>query len=152
MLRASVTVRDNGLFNRIRNVVNGYTSKVAVGYFANQGNHAGRRPITLGNLAAIHEHGTSRIPARPFVAPSLRKNRGKYLKLAGKQIAPCILGRQTTSNVWHLLGAEAVKDVQDYMINGTFTPLKPATIKRKGSSKPLIDTGQLRQSITYQVK
>ena len=25
------------------------------------------------------------------------------------------------------------------------------TIKRKGSSKPLIDTGQLRQSITYRV-
>ena len=152
MLRSSVTVRDNGLFNRIRNVVNGYTSKVEVGYFANQGNHAGRRPITLGNLAAIHEHGTSRIPARPFVAPSLRKNRGKYLKLAGKQITPVILGRRTTTSVWHMLGQEEVKDVQSYMITASFVPLSPKTIKAKGLSKPLIDTGQLRQSVTYRVK
>jgi phage gpG-like protein len=30
-------------------------------------------------------------------------------------------------------------------------PLKPATIRRKGSSKPLIDTGKLRASITHRV-
>ena len=34
---------------------------------------------------------------------------------------------------------------------GSFTPNKPATIKRKGSSRPLIDTGHLRQSITSKV-
>lgn len=34
------------------------------------------------------------------------------------------------------------------MSNGkAWAPLKPSTIKRKGSSKPLIDTGQLRNSI-----
>lgn len=31
-------------------------------------------------------------------------------------------------------------------------PLKPETIKRKGSSKPLIDTGRLRNSITHKVE
>lgn len=31
-------------------------------------------------------------------------------------------------------------------------PLKPETIKRKGSSKPLIDTGKLRASITHKVE
>ncbi len=31
-------------------------------------------------------------------------------------------------------------------------PLKPATIKRKGSSKPLIDTGKLRNSIVHNVE
>jgi hypothetical protein len=46
---------------------------------------------------------------------------------------------------------QAAADVQAYMVNGKFAPLKAKTIKRKGSSKPLIDTGQLRQSITYRV-
>lgn len=31
-------------------------------------------------------------------------------------------------------------------------PLKPETIKRKGSSKPLIDTGKLRNSIVHNVE
>jgi hypothetical protein len=30
--------------------------------------------------------------------------------------------------------------------------LKQSTIDRKGSSKPLIDTGELRNSISYEVK
>jgi len=34
---------------------------------------------------------------------------------------------------------------------GEWPPLKPATIKRKGSSKPLIDTGKLRASITHKI-
>ena len=34
----------------------------------------------------------------------------------------------------------------------SWPPLKPETIKRKGSSKPLIDTGKLRASITHKVE
>ena len=33
----------------------------------------------------------------------------------------------------------------------TFAPLSPATVARKGSSKPLIDKGDLVGSVTYQV-
>jgi len=34
----------------------------------------------------------------------------------------------------------------------SWPPLKPETIKRKGSSKPLINTGKLRASITHKVE
>lgn len=34
----------------------------------------------------------------------------------------------------------------------SWPPLKPETVKRKGSSKPLIDTGRLRNSITHKVE
>lgn len=37
-------------------------------------------------------------------------------------------------------------------INGEWASNSPATIKKKGSSKPLIDTGRLRGSITYEVE
>ena len=36
-------------------------------------------------------------------------------------------------------------------IAGTFAPDAPATARRKKSSRPLIDTGLLRQSIKYKV-
>ena len=35
---------------------------------------------------------------------------------------------------------------------GPFTPNAPATVKRKGSSQPLIDTGNLRKSITFVIR
>jgi hypothetical protein len=36
--------------------------------------------------------------------------------------------------------------------SGDFAPLAPSTVKAKGSSRPLIDSGQLNQSITWVVE
>lgn len=154
MITTSVATRDNGLLSRMLNTAKRYTTKVHVGYFG-QVRHIskdGKRSITLGNLAGIHEHGTKHIPKRAFIAPALKKNRGKYLKLVGKSFLPIVRGKQTTTQTWHYIGQQAVKDVQSFMLSASFTPLKEKTIKQKGSSRPLIDTGQLRQSVTYQVK
>ena len=43
-------------------------------------------------------------------------------------------------------------DIKRKIVKGPFTPLKQATIRRKGSDKPLIDKGILRNSIRYVVK
>lgn len=154
MIITSTVRRDNGLFNRIRSIARRYTTKVEVGYLGEviHINEDGKRPITLGDLASIHEHGVGYIPKRAFVKPALKQNRLKYLRFAGRQITPVIRGRQTATRVWHLLGQEAVKDVKKYMVTAKFTALSEQTVKRKGSSRPLIDTGQLRQSVTYKIK
>ncbi|OPH36630.1 hypothetical protein [Moraxella lacunata] len=151
MIATSVVISDTKLLSRIMTTARGYTARVRVGYFGNE-RHAGKRPITLGNLAGIHEHGTRHTPKRMFVYPALKKNRGKYLKLAGGSFLPIVRGRKTTTQTWHYVGQQAVEDVQDFMVTATFTPLNEKTIKQKGSSRPLVDTGQLRQSVTYRVK
>jgi hypothetical protein len=158
MIITSTVTRDNGLLDRIRSVARRYTTKIEVGYFGNamhkpsitEGKST-PTPIALKDLAAIHELGLG-VPKRAFIAPSLKKNRVKYLKYAGKQITPVIRGKKSLNVAWQGLGLMAVADIQEYMVTASFTPLDPKTIKRKGSSKPLIDTGQLRQSITYRVK
>lgn len=156
MIITSTVRRDNGLLDRIRLVARRYTTKVEVGYFGNQmhrpsitSGSSGR--IAISDLARIHEHGLG-VPKRAFVEPALQLNKAKYLRYVGKQITPIIRRRQTMNNVWQTLGAMAVADVQKYMLTASFKPLAPATIRRKGSSKPLIDTGQMSQSITYRVK
>lgn len=156
MIIASTVTRDNGLLDRIRSVARRYTTKIEVGYFGNATHRpsitSGKsRPIALKDLAAIHELGLG-VPKRAFIEPSLKKNRKKYLVYAGKQITPVIRGNRSMNAAWQGLGMMAVADIQQYMVTASFTPLDPKTIKRKGSSKPLIDTGQLRQSITYRVK
>ena len=37
--------------------------------------------------------------------------------------------------------------VQETIKEGEFSPNAPSTIKKKGSDKPLIDTGHMRQSV-----
>ena len=156
MIITSTVTRDNGLLDRIRLVARRYTAKVSVGYFGNEQHRpsitsGSPNPITMSSLAAIHELGLG-VPKRPFIEPSLKANRKKYLAYAGRQITPIIRRRQSLNNTWQTIGLMAVADIQKYMVTAQFTPLAPATIRRKGSSKPLIDTGQIRQAITYRVK
>lgn len=156
MIVTSTVTRDNGLLNRITSVARSATSKIEVGYFGNQMHRpsitsGSTGSISIKDLAAIHELGLG-VPKRAFVGPALKKNRVKYIKYIGKQLTPIIRRRQTMSAAWQTVGIMAVADIQEYMITAKFTPLAPSTIARKGSSKPLIDTGQMRQAITYRVK
>lgn len=160
MIIASTVTRDNGLLGRIRSVARRYTTKIEVGYFGNATHKPSitegsggqeKSSISISDLAAVHELGLG-VPKRAFIGPSLKKNRVKYLKYAGKQITPIIRGKRSMNTAWQGLGLMAVADIQEYMVTAEFTALAPETIKRKGSSKPLIDTGQMRQAITYRVK
>ena len=56
------------------------------------------------------------------------------------------------TNSLHMAGVIAVRAVQDKIVAGPFAPLQPRTVARKKSSRPLIDTGQLRQSVSYVVR
>ena len=54
------------------------------------------------------------------------------------------------------IGVLILNEVNKNFVKGsndgdTWTPLQPSTIANKGSSKPLIDTGNLRASFTFQV-
>jgi hypothetical protein len=51
------------------------------------------------------------------------------------------------------LGQQMVSDVNQTVRSGAGVPppLKPATIARKGSSRPLVDTGRLLSAITWVV-
>lgn len=93
------------------------------------------------------------ILARPFVEPAINQNMGKYQKLMAREAKGILLGRDKLNQALAKAGMAMVADIQDYMVSHTgFAPLAASTIKAKGSSKPLIDTDQLRQAITYKVE
>ncbi|MDF7681191.1 hypothetical protein PT300_11600 [Enterobacteriaceae bacterium ESL0689] len=50
------------------------------------------------------------------------------------------------------MGEKLAGEVKRKIQSGIAPPLDPKTIARKGSSRPLIDTGNLLQSITYEVR
>ena len=105
-------------------------------------------------IAAVHELGApSRgIPARPFLIPTMQNNADKYVRLMAQGFKAALQDKSQADEVYEKIGLVASSDVKDYIVSGQFVPLKQSTIDRKGSSKPLLDTAELRNSISYEIK
>lgn len=132
---------------RGKDVVVGVTRATAV-------NRENPGEINNAELAAVHEFGSKdgTIPERSFIRSSMTNNRDEYVKSQAANLRKVVRGDMAFGKSLDLLGLRAAADVRDNIRRGDFEALKAATIKRKGSSAPLIDTGNLRQSITHEVR
>ena len=92
-----------------------------------------------------------RIPQRSFMRSTFDKHQRTYLKMAADQAGRVIDGKATAAQAVGLIGEKYLADIRNEINAGIPPPLKPATVRRKGSSKPLIDTGQLKGSLTVKV-
>lgn len=110
--------------------------------------------LTIAEIGAIHEFGAPRanIPERPFLHPAMREGADQIERLSKVLLFELQNGETTKDVALESLGLLGVRLVQEKIREGEFVPLKPATIARKGSSKPLIDTGQMIQSVTFQIE
>lgn len=125
---------------------------VKVGVFDTGAREGG---VSNALLAAIHEFGSPsrNIPETRFLRGTVEQHQAKYIQMEKALFARVTNGKLTARQALELLGQQAVADVKARVVSQTGMPsLKPETIRRKGSSKRLIDTGQLLNSITYQVQ
>ena len=95
-----------------------------------------------------------RIPPRPFLAVTIDTNKAKIFNLKKKLGAQLLAGQITPDKALNILGA-AVTGMVKQTLSGSFfqqnVPNALSTIKIKGSSKPLINHGIMRNSTTWQV-
>lgn len=110
--------------------------------------------ITNAELGIIHEWGAPEkgIPERSFMRSTMSEERENLGRLGKVQIAECLEGNTSPHDVFATIGAYLQGKIVDKITDGEFKPNNENTVKRKGSSKPLIDTGQLRGAITYEVR
>ena len=101
--------------------------------------------------AAINEYGTSKIPQRPFMRTSAIRHGKSWGSKSAKAVQSVMKG-MPISQVTELVGMQMKSDISSTLTNGPWTPNSVVTIAKKGSSRPLIDTGELRASITYKVE
>lgn len=120
---------------------------VYVGYPASAGGEMVMR-------ASVHQFGSieRNIPPRPFLSEGVKNGEERYKDIAKRRMSPVLLGKVSVEDYHKLVGTTATAEVKKYIREGDFAPLSPMTIKRKGSSKPLIDTGQMRNTVTYEVR
>ena len=112
--------------------------------------------MTLASVAVIQEFGSTenKIPARPFIRNTAKENKAKYAKLGRVFARKVMRGDKTPKAALSLIGLEAAKDIIK-KIQSIWTPAnKPSTIAKKTRAgkigdKPLVDTGKLKQSVSY---
>lgn len=134
---------------------------VQVGVLSDKGGsepHDGdtKDPITLVELAAIHEFGAPEagIPERSFLRSTFIDKRAQLEEFVAKLTQAVYKGRVAPQQALGLLGEWASSQVRATIKSGPHIPppLKPATVARKGSTRPLVDTSQLANSVTYLVR
>lgn len=117
-------------------------------------NTEGGKPITLVELATIHEFGTANIPERSFIRTTLLINKAAELEEMQVKLARAIVMKgMDPLRALNILGSWAASQIKNGITSeeiGAF-PLAESTIARKGSSKPLVDTGLLKNAISYEV-
>ena len=124
---------------------------VEVGFFETAKYQNG---VPVAAVAAWNEFGVSQeakkilgaIPSRPFFREAIRNNKDKVKKILAD--ADVLADKNVLEKVGEHMKGEITKSI----VSGDWAPNAPYTVEEKGSSKPLIDTGLLRQSVHYEVR
>ncbi len=146
-----MTVRDidHGAKDLLRRVKSPVTIRVGViGEEASESHQGG--DDTVADIATKHELGIG-VPERSFIrdwADESERDNRKLLRRIPRAITRGTSVRQAAEQVGHAM----VGSIQQRISAGIDPPLAKKTIERKGSSTPLINTGQLRSSITHVIE
>lgn len=103
------------------------------------------------DVAAWNELGTVHMPSRPFIRKSVDENEGRITDFLKSEV-PRLVHGVSARQVLNEIGIFQKDLIQQKITGGSFDPNSESTIRQKGSSKPLVDTGRMRQSVNYVIK
>lgn len=122
-------------------------AKLGIKAVATRGRTGGK---SVPMIAAIQEFGAPRagIPPRPFFRNMIAEKKGEW---------PAGIAEQLRANDYDvvrtldIVGAVIAGQLRQSIIETNTPPLAESTIRRKGFSKPLVDTGHMLNSIDHEV-
>jgi len=141
---------DRGWNRFVREIEKARTMEVAVGIFEGSRNAEGE---SIAEYATYNELGTDKIPARPFMALSVDRNKAAIVKNMDSSAARITTGASTIHKELNRLGAQHTARVQATITGPDIPPpLSPVTVARKGSTKTLVDTGAMTNAVTWELR
>ena len=151
MSELEITTRLKGVMRRVEQL---NRLQLVVGIPSDENSREESTSITNAELGVIHEFGVPEkgIPERSFMRSTASEEANNLGRLAKNQISECLRGETSAHDAFATVGVYLQGKIVDKITDGDFEPNTEATVKRKKSSKPLIDTGQLRGAITYEVR
>lgn len=168
----AIRISDNNNIPQVlRRIDEMNTRKARVGYITGDDYDGG--VITAKGLARVHEYGVNipvtdkmrgylsarfgihlkattthiRIPERSFLRAGSVRATDDVVQKAREFVPEALLGNVDVETLFEMLGLELKGKIQEYAINLTSPANGSLTIGQKGSSNPLVDTGNMIQSM-----
>lgn len=118
--------------------------------------------VTNAEVALFNEYGTVSVidgapnthtPPRSFIGDPFRRNKYKFLQTLYAALPGILDGSRDVAKVLSTVGLGMEKAMKGTILGGVGIPPPnaPATIVKKGSSRPLVDESVLIGSITHAV-
>ena len=167
----TVNIEDKNFTSRLVKELNAIKGKrIIVGIFGEEGtdiliiasvNEFGTTiTVTPKMRAFLHGQGlhlrnsttSINIPERSYIRSGYDNRKDSIIAFAQNRLIELYNFRITAEQYLNGLGEYITGQIRDYMTSLTTPPNHPYTIQKKKSSNPLIDTGRLRQSITYKIE
>lgn len=158
MMAGKVVVNDKP-WRTLRANLKGVDGKaLRVGVLASTGGmaqHSDRTHLSLIEIAAIHEFGSpaANVPERSFIRRTFLEKSDAFKVVIAKVAKALVQGKLDPQRALELLGVWASTEVRNTVALGPHIPppLKEETVRRKGSDRPLVDTGRLLGAIQWEV-
>lgn len=131
-----------------------------IGILKTAGKHKGNpdrpkspKPVTVVVIAVTLEFGSDKknIPEWAFMRATVREMKLKWQILTRDFIKRIYRGQITVEDALGLMAAEIKADIQKKIIEIDTPPNSEVTIRIKKSSNPLVDSGQMGQTIDFKV-
>lgn len=130
--------------------------RVEIGIFG-EDDGAGESYVMIAN---VHEFGVLiskatgdiRIPERSFIRSTFYEKEREWAAFMEERLTRVLAGRMTVEQMYEQVGAKAASDIQTKIRELDAPPNAESTIEKKGSSNPLIDTGNMRRRVTWKVR
>ena len=125
--------------------------KIDVGFFGGEKNN--KDELTLATVAKINEYGSldGKIPARPFIRMTLSRN-NQFRRELKSALKESYYDVNNVSGPFTQFGINAMQEIQREFTIGEFIENSFSTIKKKKSSRPLMNMGQLRRAVSWRIK
>lgn len=121
------------------------------GNFSKGGRFVKAKRSNFARNVSVGAH-TVVIPERSFMRSTFDERNVNWKNDAQGQVGLIIDGKTNVKTALDVLGNQMQGDIQKKIVDGPFTPNAPSTVRQKGSAKPLIHYGRLRQSVRYKVR
>lgn len=152
--------RTPAAFEKMQKAVQDLQAKsLRVGFF-DSAKYEDGTPVAY--VATIHEFGSpsNGIPARPFMRPAIAENKTQWAALLGAGSKRVLSGKMEVDQMLGQVGMQAAGEVSESIAAVSTPALKPSTIAARAakratpgaSTKPLVDTGLMIQSVSHKVE
>jgi hypothetical protein len=92
------------------------------------------------------------VPARPFVSTAFDENRGNLNDMKARLWDGVLIGRVGADQAARLLGEHHQNQVKAKITSIDTPPNSDLTVALKGSINPLIDTGQMHETVRFEIE